>query len=441
MIFSKKNTYEQHDNERGSFYKDSVKALNSVDFLENNIDVDVCVVGGGLTGVSSALYLAKKGFSVVICEARTIGWGASGRNGGQLGNGMRKDQFTIEKKLGFDYAKELWNIGLESVETSLDLIAKYNIDCNVKKGVISAGCFKKDIEDFEFEKNYLEKKYNYSNLELVDQNSIRDEINSNMYFSGLINKGSYHINPLKFLLGLANQLKLLNVKIFENTPVSKIENIKNHIVVHSNKKQIKSHKVVVGCNGYLDNLLGGIRNKFMPINNYVVATEPLGENKARDIIKNNYAVCDTRFILDYYRFSEDWRLIFGAGETYSANFLKDSKDFVGSRMCEVFPMLKNHKIEYSWGGTLAITTNRLPYFGTLMNNKLFFAQGYSGHGLALSTLAGKLISEKINGHNERFDLFSNIKHIFIPGGDLMRRPIYSMAILYYKWKDRIRHKT
>ena len=196
----------------------------------------------------------------------------------------------------------------------------------------------------------------------------------------------------------------------------------------------------MGCNGYLDNLLGGVRNKFMPINNYVVATEPLGEVKARNIIKNNYAVCDTRFILDYYRFTEDWRLLFGAGETYTSAYMNKSENFVKERMIKVFPMLKNVKINYSWGGTLAITTNRLPHFGELLNKKLLFAHGYSGHGLSLSTFAGKLISEKISGENDRFDLFSKIKHLFIPGGDILRRPIYSSSIFYYKFRDLLRYK-
>jgi gamma-glutamylputrescine oxidase len=440
MFFNKKNTYEQHDNENGSFYKNSSKPLNSKDYLESNLEVDVCVIGGGLTGISSALHLAKKGYSVAICESRLIGWGASGRNGGQLGNGMRKDQFEIEKKLGFDHANELWKLGLESVETALNLINEYDIDCNVQQGIISAGCFKTDIQDFEFEKNHLEKKYNYNELKIVKKDSIKNEINSDMYFSGLINKGSYHINPLKFLLGLANQLKYYNVKIFENTPVTKITDKKDFVIINSFNKIIKSHKVVVGCNGYLDKLLGNISNKFMPINNYVIATEPLGEIKAREIIKNNYAVIDTRFILDYYRFSEDWRLIFGAGETYSAIFMNDSKEFVRKRLMKVFPILKNIKIDYSWGGTLAITTNRMPHFGELLNGKLIFAHGYSGHGLALSTLAGKLIEEKISGKSDRFELFSKIKHIFIPGANLLRRPIYSSAIFYYKLKDAIKYK-
>ena len=439
MIFSKKNTYEQHDNEKNSFYSNSVRAFKTKDVLENNIDVDICVIGGGLTGISSALYLAQKGYSVVVCEARLIGWGASGRNGGQLGNGMRKDQYTIEKKFGLYIAKEFWKMGLLSVKNSIDLIKKYNIDCNIQQGVLSAGCFKKDIQDFEFEKNHLEKTYQYSGLEIINQKIIKSEVNSDMYFSGMLNKGSYHINPLKFLIGLTNELKNYNVKIFENTPVTSIKNYKDHIIVHTDKNQIKSQKVVVGCNGYLDKLLGKVRNKFMPINNYVVATEPLGENKARSIIKNNYAVCDTRFILDYYRFTEDWRLLFGAGETYTATFMHNSKDFVKKRMIKVFPMLSNSKIDFSWGGTLAITSNRMPHFGQMMNNNLYFAHGYSGHGLALSSYAGKLIADKISGEGDKFDLFSNINHFYIPGVDLMRRPLYSSAIFYYKLRDSIKY--
>ena len=173
----------------------------------------------------------------------------------------------------------------------------------------------------------------------------------------------------------------------------------------------------------------------MPINNYIIATEPVGEENARKLIRNNYAVCDTRFIIDYYRFSEDWRMLFGGGETYTSKFVCDSKNFVWQRMCKVFPVLRNHKIEYSWGGTLAITVNRLPSFGSLMNDKVIYAHAYSGHGLALSTLAGKLIEEKISGNSERFDFFTKIKHFSIPGGDVMRRPIYTSAIFFYKIKD------
>lgn len=434
-MFNKNQTYEQHDNEKISFYRSSVEDLNSQDQLTSDIDVDICVIGGGLTGISSAINLSKKGYSVILCEARKIGWGASGRNGGQLGIGMRKDQFTIEKKLGLKHAKELWSLGLEAVEDVKNLIKENEIDCHLVNGVMSTACFEKDIDEYKFEIEHMAKNYDFEGYQFFNKEKIREEINSKMYLAGLLNSGSYHLNPLKLTLGLAKVAQKNKVKIFENTPIEKIREEGDRVQVMSKKGLIRANQVVVACNGYLDSILGSKKNKFMPINNYVVATEPLGEKRARELIKNNYAVCDTRFIIDYYRFSEDWRMIFGGGETFTSNFVKNATSFVSKRMIKVFPQLQNVKIDYSWGGTLAITVNRLPHFGTLMNNKVSYAFGYSGHGLALSVLAGKLIGENIHGDRERFKFFSDINHMSIPLGSIFRRPIYSSAILYYKIRD------
>ena len=434
-MFNKNQTYEQHDNEKISFYRSSVEDLNSQDQLTSDIDVDICIIGGGLTGISSAINLSKKGYSVILCEARKIGWGASGRNGGQLGIGMRKDQFTIEKKLGLKHAKELWSLGLEAVEDIKDLIKENEIDCHLVNGVMSTACFEKDIDEYKFEIEHMAKNYDFEGYQFFNKEKIREEINSKMYLAGLLNSGSYHLNPLKLTLGLAKVAQKNKVKIFENTPIEKIREEGDRVQVMSKKGLIRANQVVVACNGYLDSILGSKKNKFMPINNYVVATEPLGEKRARELIKNNYAVCDTRFIIDYYRFSEDWRMIFGGGETFTSNFVKNATSFVSKRMIKVFPQLQNVKIDYSWGGTLAITLNRLPHFGTLMNNKVSYAFGYSGHGLALSVLAGKLIGENIHGDHERFKFFSDINHMSIPLGSIFRRPIYSSAILYYKVRD------
>ena len=434
-MFNKNQTYEQHDNEKISFYRSSVEDLNSQDQLTSDIDVDICIIGGGLTGISSAINLSKKGYSVILCEARKIGWGASGRNGGQLGIGMRKDQFTIEKKLGLRHAKELWSLGLEAVEDVKNLIKENEIDCHLVNGVMSTACFEKDIDEYKFEIEHMSKNYDFEGYQFFNKEKIREEINSKMYLAGLLNSGSYHLNPLKLTLGLAKVAQKNNVKIFENTPIEKIREEGDRVQVMSKKGLIRANQVVVACNGYLDSILGSKKNKFMPINNYVVATEPLGEKRARQIIKNNYAVCDTRFIIDYYRFSEDWRMIFGGGETFTSNFVKNATSFVSKRMIKVFPQLQNVKIDYSWGGTRAITVNRLPHFGTLMNNKVSYAFGYSGHGLALSVLAGKLIGENIHGDHERFKFFSDINHMSIPLGSIFRRPIYSSAILYYKIRD------
>ena len=434
-MFNKNKTYEQHDNEKISYYRSSIEDFNSTDQLTTDINTDICVIGGGLTGISSALNLSKKGYSVVLCEARKIGWGASGRNGGQLGIGMRKDQYTVEKKLGLSHAKELWNMGLEAVDEVQNLIKNNEINCHLIKGVMSTACFEKDLDEYKFEIDHMSKYYQFNGYKYYNKREIRQEINSDTYLAGMLNLNSYHLNPLKLTVGLAKLIQKNNVNIYENTPVLKILEKNDRVEVFTKKSLIKASKVVIACNAYLDNLIGSKKNTFMPINNYIVATEPLGEKIAKDIIRNNYAVCDTRFIIDYYRFSEDWRMIFGGGETFTSNFVKDSQSFVRKRMLKVFPQLEKNKIDYSWGGTLAITVNRLPHFGTMMNEKVLYAFGYSGHGLALSVLAGKLIAEKIKGDSDRFNFFSDINHISIPLGELLRRPIYSSAILYYKFRD------
>ena len=435
MLSTKKNTYKQHHNENISFYRHSAGFLDLEEKLQPNLNVDICIIGGGLTGVSTALNLVDKGYSIAILEANKIGSGASGRNGGQLGIGMRKDQFFLEKKFGFSEAKDLWNLGLESVKYVKDLIIKYKIECALTSGIMHVGNTSKDYKYFLEEIEHMDKLYNYKDYLYFDKKDIKNEINSNLYYSGMLSKGSYHLNPLKLLNGLTKQILNKGVKIFENTPVLRINENKENIEVSTQFSKIYAKKVVVSCNGYLDNLLGGVARNFMPINNYVIATEPLGEKKARELIKNNYAFIDSRFMIDYYRFSEDWRLIFGGPETISSKFFHDSASFVSKRMFKVFPQMKDCKIDFSWGGTLAISVNRLPNFGVKMKERLFYGHAYSGHGLGLSVLGGKLIAEKIEGNSEKFDHFSKIKHFKIPGGNFLRRPIYSSAIIYYRFMD------
>ena len=432
---NKKPTYEQHDNENINYYQQSVNDLKLKYHDLDNSKIDICIIGGGLTGVSSALYLSKKGYNVTLLEARKIGWGASGRNGGQLGGGLRKEQKILEKKLGFNHALELWKLGQEAVQEVKNNIKNYSIDCDLVNGVLTAGYFKDDDKYFQDEINHMAKKYNYNKYDYINKSNIGKEINTNIYYSGILNKGSYHLHPLKYLYGLTKEIIKKGVKIYENTPVKKIDIIDNKVFINTERNRFEVEYVVIACNGYLDNLLGNIRNKFMPINNYIIATEPLGKEKAKKIIKNNYAVCDTRFIIDYYRFSKDFRMIFGGGETFTNKYLKNPKSYVLKRMYRVFPELESCKVDFCWGGTLAITVNRFPDFGRFNNNKIIYSQGYSGHGLALTTLAGKLISEYISGNQDRFEFFEKIPHIKIPGGDFLRRPIYSAGVAYYKFLD------
>ena len=332
MLNNKKKTFEQHDNESVSYYFHSILKPNLFSNLQENLNVDICVIGGGLTGVTSALNLAKNGYKVALLEARKLGWGASGRNGGQLSFGLRRNQIYIEKLLGVNHAKELWNLGLEAVQDVKDYISTYKIECGIQKGVMYAGYYKRDYIAFLNEIEHMQKNYDFNNFEYFDTRQIHEQINSKKYYSGLLNKSAYHLNPLKFLNGLVKELINLKVKIFEHSPAEKIEENHSGVNIFTKHNTIKAKFAVVGCNGYLDNLLGKVSNKYMPINNYIVATEPIGEEKARKFIRNNYAVSDTRFIIDYYRFSEDWRMVFGGGETYTSNFLQDAKYSVSKRI-------------------------------------------------------------------------------------------------------------
>tara|TARA_Y100000590_G_scaffold424257_1_gene530921 strand:- start:8284 stop:9606 length:1323 start_codon:yes stop_codon:yes gene_type:complete len=437
VFITKKRTYEQHHNENPSFYQYSAPINKHHKQIKENINTDICVVGGGLTGLSAALNLSNSGYTVTIIEANQIGSGASGRNGGQLGIGMRKDQFYLEKKFGNEKAKMFWFIGLEAVQEVIDIINNYKIDCAIKPGVLHVGNTKNDYKYFLKEIDHMQKYYDYNDFEYLDEKMIKEEIHSERYFSGLLLKDCYHLNPLKLTYGLMNACLEKGVKIYQNSPASKIIDNSNKISIKVNSYEIKTKKVIVCCNGYLDNLLGSVRSYFMPINNYIIATEPLGDEYAKKLIKRNVAVSDSRFMIDYFRFSEDYRLLFGGPETITANFVKDAKKFVLKRMLKVFPELNDVKIDFAWGGTLAISINRMPQFGTLMKNNLYYAHGYSGHGLAMSVMGGKLIAEKILEKNNKFDLFSSINHFKIPGGDLLRRPIYSTAIIYYRILDYI----
>ncbi len=437
MFHTKKRTFEQHHNENITYYQFSTINILNHKELNENINADICIIGGGLTGLSAALHLSNKGYSVTILEANKIGSGASGRNGGQLGIGMRKDQFYLEKKFGIEKAKIFWSVGLDAVQDVLKLIKKYDIKCAIKPGVLHVGNTNKDYKFFLDEIKHLRKYYNYEQIEYFDEKAIKDEILSDRYYSGILLKDSFHLNPLKLTYGLMNACLKNGVKIYEYSPVNQIIEQSNNIEVKANSNVVNTKKLVVSCNGYLDNLLGSVRNYFMPINNYIIATEPLGEKYARKLIKRDVAVSDSRFMIDYFRFSEDSRLLFGGPETITSNFVKDANKFVSKRMIKVFPDLKDVKIDFAWGGTLAISVNRMPQFGTLMKEKLYYAHGYSGHGLAMSIMGGKLVADKILGKNDLFDLFANIFHLKIPGGDILRRPIYSSSIIYYRFLDYI----
>jgi len=418
-----------------SYYAATATAWPPHPALKGDATTDVCVVGAGYTGLSAAIHLAERGYSVTLLEAERVGFGASGRNGGQLGTGQRKDQRTLEEKFGKEWAHRLWALSEDSVATVKGLIADHNIQCDLTPGVIMAAWKAGEVDWMKEEVDHMAKEYGYDKLEFIPQKEIREQIGTTRYHAGLLDKGAAHLHPLNYALGIAKAAEAKGVKIYEHTPVTKITDT-DPAKVHTKHGTVTARFVVVATNGYLKKLEPRMARFIMPINNFIIATEPLGDDMARALIRDNVAVQDTKFVIDYYRLSADNRMLFGGGENYSSRFPHDIAAFVSKPMLRVFPQLADAKIDYAWGGTLAITMSRMPDFGRLAPNVLY-AQGFSGQGINMATLAGKLLSEAVAGQAERFDWMSTIKIPTFPGGTLLRYPGLVAGMLWYAMQDRL----
>jgi gamma-glutamylputrescine oxidase len=418
-----------------SYYAATAKGMPELGPLNGDEIADVCIIGAGYTGLSAALHLAERGYSVTLLEAERVGFGASGRNGGQLGTGHRKDQRTLEEKLGLDWAHRLWALAVDGVATVKDLISRYEIDCDLKPGVLQAAWKHGEAPWLEEEAAHMAREYGYEQLRYVPLEEMRDMVGTTRYFGGLLDSGAAHLHPLNYCLGLARAAMSKGVRIYEQSRVTDIAHTDPARVATATGAVTARH-VVLACNAYLGRLEPRIAGRIMPVNNFIIATEPLGENRARSLIRDNVGVQDTKFVIDYYRLSADNRLLFGGGENYSSRFPNDIAAFVRKPMLRVFPQLDDVKIEYAWGGTLAITMPRVPDFGRLAPN-VIYAQGYSGQGINIATLAGKLIAEAVAGQSERFDCLGEIKVPNFPGGTWLRYPGLMLGVLWYTLKDRL----
>jgi len=418
-----------------SYYAATAQALEAQPPLSGDASCDVCIVGGGYTGLSAALHLAERGYQVILLEAVRIGWGASGRNGGQLGTGQRKDQRSLEKMLGAEWARRLWSLALEGRETVKSLINEHKIECDLTPGILQAAWKASEVQWMQEEAEHMRRVYGYEGLRFVPRGEMRDMLASSRYHAGLIDMGGAHLHPLNFCLGLARACLAKGVRIFEASRVERIEE-GDPAQLYTSQGSVRAKQIVLAANAYLGKLEPRIAGAIMPINNFIIATEPLGEARARALIRDNVGVQDTKFVIDYYRLSPDHRLLFGGGENYAAHFPKDIASFVRRPMLRVFPQLKDVRIDYAWGGTLAITMKRLPQLGRIAPN-IYFAQGYSGQGLNIATLAGKLIAEAISGQMERFDWIEKIKTPRFPGGVLLRYPLLVAGMLFYAMRDRL----
>ncbi len=427
-----------HVNDQAGAYPPSYYAATATPFaplpaLQGEVSADVCIVGGGYTGLSAALHLAERGYSVVLLEAHRLGFGASGRNGGQVGSGQRQDQDWLEAAAGKSAAHLMWDMAEEAKALVKSLIRSHDMPVTFHPGIATACWHQADLRSTFQSAEKLERDYGYDQIKVLDQQAISGLIGSKVFTGGVLDQGAGHIHPLNFALGLAKAAQSAGAQLFERSEVLEIMQGPKPLV-RTAQGQVRADQVILACNGYLGELDAKVAARVMPINNFIVATEPLGA-AAATILADHIAVADTKFVVNYWRLSEDNRLLFGGGETYGYRF-PDILKVVRKPMLAIYPQLAQAKIDYAWGGTLAITTNRMPCFTRPAPN-ILSASGYSGHGVAMATMAGKVLAASVAGQSAQFDLLATLPQRGFPGGAALRWPLLVLAMTWYGLRDRL----
>lgn len=402
--------------------------------LCGDVDCDVAIVGAGFTGLSAALELAERGYDVAVIEGARIAFGASGRNGGQVNTGYRKGVAELAAMVGPEETKRLWTLSEEAKRIIRERVQRHAIACDLKSGSLYAGLKPADLVDIEAELEAQRSIVGYCHGTPIDKAGMAERLGTEIYLGGLADAGAHHLHPLNYALGLARAVEAAGARIFEGTRARRIAPDGHRVETEAGV--LRARFTLVCCNGYLGRLMPALAPKILPISNYIVATEPLGAARARTIIRDDIAVCDSKFVVNYYRLSADKRLLFGGGEVYGRRDPRDIRAFVRGYMLKVYPQLADAKIEFGWGGRLAITLSRLPHVGRL-GKDLYFAQGFSGQGVALTGMAGRLMAEAIAGSAERFDVWARLPHRNFPGGRLLRHPAQILGMLYFSLRDRL----
>ena len=404
--------------------------------LKGTIDTEIAVIGGGFSGVNTALELAEKGYKVVLLEANRIGWGATGRNGGQVIGGIGHGHERFKQHIGESGIKALYDMGNECVDIVQQRVEQYQIDCDLTMGYMDVALKPSHMRDFEEEKQHMEAMGYAHHQELLDAKQVREEVGSDIYIGGLINRtGHGHCHVLNLCLGEAAAAASLGVQIFEQSRVTKLQQ-GDKPVVYTEHGQVNAQHVVLCGNAYLGNLVPKINRRILPANSSVVTTKPLSQDMLNNLIPNNRAICDPRTALDYYRLTADGRLLFGGLSNYTGREPSNLFDVMQNKITKVFPQLQGVELEHGWSGQMGIGMNRMPQLGRLKGN-VYYAQAYAGHGVAPTHIMGRIIAEMIAGQAERFDIFAKIPHWPFPGGPILRTPSFALAMMYYKLKDEL----
>ncbi|KAA2313176.1 FAD-dependent oxidoreductase [Pseudooceanicola sediminis] len=417
-----------------SWYAATATLLPPFPPLEGDARADVAIVGGGYTGLSAALHAAQAGLSVILLEAQRVGFGASGRNGGQLGSGQRPYQDDLEKWLGAEDAGTLWQLGEDAKNLVKSLIRDHDIDADLKPGVAWVGCSAGDAKHLHDYADLLQDRYGYTQMERLDAAASHALCPSPAYAGGILDHGAAHLHPLRFALGLARAATAAGVRICEASEVLSLDE-GQPATLHTAQGRVVADHVILAGNGYMTRLHREPSRRVMPINNFIAVTEPLGDDVDR-VLTRDVAVADSKFVVNYFRLTPDHRLLFGGGESYGYRFPDDIAAKVRAPMTQIFPHLKDVAIDYAWGGTLGITMKRAPFLARLSPN-ILTASGYSGHGLGTATHAGQLMALAIQGQAAGFDTMSKMPAPPFPGGPAMRSPLLVLAMTWFAIRDRL----
>ena len=417
-----------------SFYAATAIGDRTRETFHGTIDAEVGIIGGGYTGLSAALNMAKRGRDVVVLDAHRMGWGASGRNGGQVASGYNRGQGVLEAIMGPQKARDAFAIAVQAARLVKDLIYQYNIPAHFKSGLLYANHRRRFDADSVRYVARLNEDYDYGQIRYVSPEELASMVGTRCYSGATLDMGGGHIHPLNYALGLANAAENAGARLFDRSEVLGVKGDNPHLL-STVTGTLRVKTLIYACNGYLGRLEPRIAAKVMPINSFMVATEPLGAAQARSLIRDDVAVADSRFVVRYFRLSHDNRLLFGGREAYSYRFNRQLKRFAAVPMVRTFPQLRDVRIDYGWGGTLGITRSRLPDFAQL-GPHTYSLSGYSGSGIAMATMAGKIMADTLDGNRQNFDTMATMPTKPFPGGMAMRKPLLFTAMHGYALRDR-----